>query len=50
MALYQVLSAIPMAFIQIMQVVFINYEKSPNIYRHVCTAIGFLEQYTICMG
>ena len=45
-ALYQVLSAMAAAFVQILQVLFINYEKSPN-YRDFCTAIGFLVLYTI---
>ena len=47
MALYQVLSALAVAFVETMQVVFINYDKSPNSYRHDCIAIGFLVQYTI---
>ncbi|KAL5509189.1 hypothetical protein EMCRGX_G004510 [Ephydatia muelleri] len=49
LALYQVLSALAMASVEAMQVVLINYEKSPNNYRRFCTAIGFLVQYTIWM-
>ena len=47
LALYQVLSALAMASLVVMQVVFINYDidKSPNIYGRVCTAIGFLGVY-----
>eukprot|EP00731_Ephydatia_muelleri_P013186 Em0007g496a len=29
-----------------MQVVFINYDESPNMYGRVCTAIGLLQLYT----
>ena len=47
LALYQVLSALVSAFVQTIQVVFINYEKSPNFYSRFCTAIGFVVQYTI---
>ena len=51
LALYQVLSALAMASVEALQVVLINYEKSPNNYpiRRFCTAIGFLVQYTIWM-
>ena len=46
LALYQVLSALAMASVGAMQVVFINYDESPNMYGHVCTAIGFLWLYS----
>ena len=46
LALYQVLSALVMASVEAMQVVFINYDKSPIIYGRICTAIGFLGVYT----
>eukprot|EP00731_Ephydatia_muelleri_P036705 Em0307g3a len=46
LALYQVLSALVMASVFVIQVVFINYDKSPIIYGRVCTAIGFLGVYT----
>ena len=46
LALYQVLSALVMATVAAMQVVFINYDKSPIIYGRICTAIGFLGVYT----
>ena len=46
LALYQVLSALAMASVFVMQVVFINYDKSPIIYGRICTAIGFLGVYT----
>ncbi|KAL5509172.1 hypothetical protein EMCRGX_G004487 [Ephydatia muelleri] len=47
LALYQVLSALAMASVVVMQVVFINYDidKSPIIYGRICTAIGFLAVY-----
>eukprot|EP00731_Ephydatia_muelleri_P013121 Em0007g431a len=46
LALYQVLSALAMASVSVMQVVFINYDKSPIIYGRICTALGFLSVYT----
>ena len=46
LALYQVLSALAMATVAAMLVVLINYDKSPNIYGRICTAIGFLQVYT----
>ena len=46
LALYQVLSALAMASVGAMQVVFINYDESPNIYGRVCTALGLLQVYT----
>ena len=36
LALYQVLSALVMASVETMQVVFINYEQSPKIYGRIC--------------
>ena len=42
LALYQVLSALAMATVQTLQVVFINYDKSPTIYHRICTTIGAL--------
>ena len=35
-----------MASVGAMQVVFINYDESPNMYGRVCTAIGFLWLYS----
>ena len=46
LALYQVLSAMAMASVGAMQVVFINYDESPNMYGRVCTALGYLWLYT----
>ena len=46
LALYQVLSALAMASVGAMQVVFINYDESPNMYGRVCTAIGFMWLYS----
>ena len=46
LALYQVLSALVMASVQTMQVVFINYEQSPNIYGRICITIAMLLIYT----
>ena len=46
LALYQVLSALVLASVGAMQVVFINYDELPTIYRRLCTAIGFLVVYT----
>ena len=46
LALYQVLSALGMSSVSIMEVMFINYDDSPNIYGRICKAIGFLLVYT----
>ncbi|KAL5509158.1 hypothetical protein EMCRGX_G004468 [Ephydatia muelleri] len=46
LALYQVLSALALASVGAMQVVFINYDESPNMYGRVCIAIGFLWLYS----
>ena len=46
LALYQVLSALLLASVHVIQVMFINYDESPNIYGHICTAIGLLVVYT----
>ena len=46
LALYQVLSALVLASVGVMQVMFINYDDSPNIYDRICIAIGFLLLYT----
>ena len=46
LALYQVLSALVLASVGAMQVVFINYDELPTIYRRLCTAFGFLAVYT----
>ena len=46
LALYQVLSALAMASVFVMEVVFINYDKSPIIYGRICIALGLLGVYT----
>ena len=46
LALYQVLSALVMASVGAMQVVFIKYDESPTIYGPICTALGLLWLYT----
>ena len=45
LALYQVLASLLMAAVQTSQVVFINYNESPNVYRRVCVAIGLFMMY-----
>ena len=49
LALYQVLSALLVSLVEAMQVVFINYDKSPQIYNRICTAVGFLVLYALWM-
>ena len=46
LALYQVLSALLLASVSVTEVMFINYDDSPNIYGRICIAIGFLGLYT----
>ena len=45
LALYQVLASLLMATVQTLQVVFINYNESPSVYRRVCVAIGWFMMY-----
>ena len=46
LALYQVLSALALALVEALQVLLINYDKSPQIYGRICTALGLLLVYT----
>lgn len=48
LAFYQILSALVVSMVQdAMQVVLIVYDETPDIYGRICTAIGFLVEYTI---
>eukprot|EP00731_Ephydatia_muelleri_P001363 Em0001g1363a len=46
LALYQVLSGLALAVVGAMQVVFVNYDRSPKIYGHVCNIMGLSVVYT----
>eukprot|EP00731_Ephydatia_muelleri_P013030 Em0007g340a len=46
LALYQVLSSLAFAMVEMLQIIFINYGENPEIYGRVCTAIGWLGMYT----
>ena len=46
LTLYQVLSALVLASVSVMQEMLINYDDSSNIYGHICIAIGFLVLHT----
>ena len=46
LALYQVLAALAFATVGAIQIIFINYNENPEVYRHVCTAIAWLALYT----
>eukprot|EP00731_Ephydatia_muelleri_P013181 Em0007g491a len=45
LALYQVLSALVMSSIDSLQTVFINYDASPDVYSHICVAVGWMILY-----
>ena len=45
LALYQVLSALVLSSIDSLQTVFINYDESPDVYSHICVAIGWMILY-----
>ena len=47
LALYQVLAGLAFATVETLQIVFINYAESPQLYGKLCTAIGWLVAYTI---
>ena len=46
LALYQVLSSLSFATVEIFQVIFLNYDKNREVYGRLCTAIGLLGMYT----
>ena len=46
LALYQVLSASAFSTIETLQIIFINYDKSPAVYGRLCTAFGWFTLYT----
>eukprot|EP00731_Ephydatia_muelleri_P004135 Em0002g311a len=41
LALYQVLSSLLFAALQVLQLVFLNYQKSPDVYRPWCLVVAF---------
>ena len=45
LALYQVVSALVMSSIDSLQTVFINYDASPDVYSHICVAVGWMILY-----
>ena len=45
LALYQVLSALVLASVGAMQVMFINYDESPKLYSYFCIVKGWMEVY-----
>lgn len=46
LALYQVLSSMAFATVEVFQVIFLNYDKNREVYGRLCTAIGLLNMYT----
>ena len=45
LAIYQVLSALAFSTVETLQIIFVNYDKSP-VYQRLCTTIGWLVVYT----
>ena len=46
LALYQVLASLSLATVYVFQIVLVNYTENPQVYRRVCTALGWLFMYT----
>ena len=46
LALYQVLSALAFSTVETLEIIFVNYEKSPVVYGRLCTTIGWFVVYT----
>ena len=46
LALYQVLSALAFSTVETLEIIFVNYEKSPIVYGRLCNTIGWLVMYT----
>ena len=46
LALYQVLSSLIFAIVEVFEIIFINYSQRPYVYGRVCTAIGWFSVYT----
>ena len=46
LSLYQVLAGIAFAMAETLEIVFLNYDKSPQVYARLCIAIGFFVLYT----
>ena len=46
LALYQVLSSLLLATVTALQVIFINYNESRNVYARVCTAVAWFVVYS----
>ena len=46
LALYQVLSALAFSMVETLEIIFVNYDKSPVVYGRLCTTIGWLVVYT----
>ena len=49
LALYQVLSGLAFASVSTMEATFITYDVSSRLYGNICTAIGWLLLYTVCV-
>ena len=45
LALYQVLSSLALAAVEVLQTIFVNYSQNPLVYGRVCTGIGYLASY-----
>ena len=46
LALYQVLSALAFSTVETLEIIFVNYDKSPVVYGRLCTTIGWFVVYT----
>ena len=46
LALYQVLSALAFSTVETLEIIFVNYEKSPIVYGRLCNTVGWFVVYT----
>ena len=49
LALYQVLASLAFAINLVLDIVFINYDDDSDVYNGLCTAIGWLVQFSVLM-
>ena len=49
LALYQVLSSLLFSTLEVLQLVFRNYHRNPEVYRPFCLAVAFLDLWSMWM-
>ena len=46
LALYQVLASLAFATVETLEIIFVNYDKAPEVYGRLCATIGYLIIYS----